>query len=231
MTRKARFLLVSASIIAVTLNIPPAALAGSGASTTAAESSRLNTIKIKQQSAAIAKFIQVFTSGVSAYVYENVRNVPWNQYESTAPVAYQPIDFYAGGNSSLCNFQTGSGTPVPGVPSLVNLTSPSNVPASNWNPPQSYLPASWTPPLGGTFCATVWLNHPSAKMYTTITYFTPASTAKSTDVGVTDTTIRGLALDVSRSISKMGVSGIQPFWTSGANGSGQMETPDGQPLN
>ncbi len=215
---------------AVLLTVALPALASNGTRSDAGRSQVQAETRIREQAAAIGKAVRIFNDGVTAYVFENVRNVPWNEKDTTTPIDYAPIDVYAGSDGGLCSFQTGPGTAVPGISGQVNLQAAKNVSASGWNPPGSYLPSGWSPPLGGTFCATVWLNKPVARQYTMMTYFVTSASARVTDINVTHRTLRGLALQASQALRSLGTSSQDPFWTSGKAGSGTIMSPAGQPV-
>lgn len=172
------------AILALTVAMPITAHAGSGANamknSVNMQAAQQGALSAKASATALSDQVHIFAMAVSAFATENVRSVPWNEYETQTPVAYVPIDVYAGSNSALCGFTAGSGTPVPGFSGPVNLVTLAGAPTppSGWTTPTKYLPPSWSPPFGGTLCAEIWLNKPIAKEYTEDTYYVPPQSAQ-----------------------------------------------------
>jgi len=88
----------------------------------------------------IAALTAMFKSAAEQWVANNVTNDPWNSADSTTPSAfgtYSPIFLYAGPNTALC------GAPAAAT-QWVNLVT------------SDYLPANFTPPYSGEYCAIIY---------------------------------------------------------------------------
>ncbi len=123
--------------------------------------------------------LRIFTASASAYVYENVGSVPWNQNQSTTPIDYAPFLIYAGENESDCGFSGGSGQPTGIGPVDLTAAGGSHIYNGSNAAPYQFLPSGWKPAMGGTYCAVVWLNSPAAQQATIVTYYVAPNGAKS----------------------------------------------------
>ncbi len=129
---------------------------------------------------ALSTNLRVFTVAASAYVYENVGSVPWNESDSMTPIVYAPFLIYAGKNASACGFSGGSGQSTGLGPVDLTTSSGANIYKGSNAAPYQFLPSGWKPAMGGTYCAVVWLNSPAAQQAAMATYYVAPNGAKST---------------------------------------------------
>ncbi|MBN6739489.1 hypothetical protein JKG47_02860 [Acidithiobacillus sp. MC6.1] len=172
--------------------------------------------------------LRVFAMSAAAYVYENTGGVAWNQQQSTTPVAYAPFLIYAGNNASVCGFSGGTGKST-GF-SNVNVASANGAHVYNGSnaAPYQYLPSTWKPAMGGTYCAVVWLNSPGAQESAMSIYYVTPKGAKSI--------LNNLTITPTSLVYKVGQSptltkafpNSQPMWSP--TGGGSFHSMSGQPM-
>ena len=150
---KTKTILLSAVIMAGLLG--EAAVAGTVSSQIQSANAKSALLSDIQQN------LQIFAVGAQKYAFENVGDSPWNETDSTTPVAYAPFLLYAGSASSgtraasECGFTGGSGTAVAGFSSPVAINGVVTAqPAANnvsWTSPTRFLPSKWNPAFKGTY--------------------------------------------------------------------------------
>jgi hypothetical protein len=227
MARKSTFLPTRAIALLCGLSVfslaaMDVAHAESGASISSSNDATTSQLSTTRQNAiAITDLnneLKVFSMSAAAYVFENVGSVPWNQINSTTPVAYAPFLLYAGATSTQCGFASGTGTAVPGFSTPTSITGTvtdqpmvNKITGGTWTAPTQYLPENWAPPLGGTYCAVAWLNQPAAQQFTLSTYYVaPNGAVSSTDnLTVTPT---GMVYQAGQILATKPIANSEEMW-------------------
>jgi len=146
------------------------ALSSNGGST-AQQTGSANVQASRLQQTNLAQALQQFTAAVGRFAYTAASQIPWNNNQSTAAIAYAPMQIavpspgFSGSASQACAFPAGTGTPLPSpLSGLVNLAALTYTPsgtnqaqalATALGGAQQYLPPKFGAAYNGVFCATV----------------------------------------------------------------------------
>ncbi len=142
--------------------------------------------------AQMAGLMQQWTAAVVGFAHQAGAAISWNQNQSQTAVSYAPLYLYAGpGGASACQFAGGSGTPL-GTVAGINMSAPVNLAGLSLNLSSAgtqqatsyqqaigngntFFPAQAGGPFGGTFCAAVSYNQPSAQNMAFVTWYAPSA--------------------------------------------------------
>jgi len=192
--------------------------------------------------AQLATLMQQWTAAAISFSHQVGAGIPWNQNQTTTPIAYAPMFLYAGpGGAASCRFTAAAGTALPAVAGI-NLSSPVNLAGTSLNLSaagtqqasayqqvlgngNTFFPANASGPFGGTYCAAVAFNSPAAQQMSVSTWYAPSPTAMQQTTAAQSTprmAVFKAAQSFTNSLNQSTMGGsLSPVYTMNANGQAQ----------